>query len=259
MIVNTCRAGAVASAMLLLSLCVPTDAIIGGDEQVCNVVADYALGSEDYADAIRLHRQVLRAHPQNALAHYHLGFAQGMVGNRVAELKEYRQAKALGLRNWDLFLNMGRAELEAGELEGAENSLSQAVSLGPDHPESHFNLALVYELRADLTDAEREVLASLHLDSRQLDARNLLGVVYAQRGETARAASVWQQLTKEAPNFTPARTNLAILRGSNAAATSGCYPYPAAAVEANSGAGRRSGFQRRRVPSVGDDRSPCSR
>ena len=85
------------------------------DAQVCDVDADYSLGVEDYSDAIRRHVEVVRQHPDNALAHYHLGFARGMAEDRAAEIKEYQRAEALGLRSWDLFLNKGLAQLEDGD------------------------------------------------------------------------------------------------------------------------------------------------
>jgi hypothetical protein len=67
---------------LLLSLWIPDDSIAGGsEEQACDVSADYSLRVEDYAAAIRLQVELLREHPENALAHYHLGFALGMMGN----------------------------------------------------------------------------------------------------------------------------------------------------------------------------------
>jgi hypothetical protein len=73
-------------AILLLSLSIACTATAGGGEQqVCDVGADYALGVEDYPQAISLHGEVVRKHPDNALAHYHLGFAEGMMGNRTAE------------------------------------------------------------------------------------------------------------------------------------------------------------------------------
>jgi hypothetical protein len=89
------------------------------EDQVCDVAADYSLGVEDYSEAIRRHVQVLSEHPDNALAHYHLGFALGMVGNGMAEIREYQRAEALGLTNWDLFLNLGLAQLENGDLDAA--------------------------------------------------------------------------------------------------------------------------------------------
>src|ERR1700749_3978377 len=79
------------------------------DNGVCDVDADFALGREDYAKAIMLHRRFLLSHPGNALAHYHLGFAYGMTGLASEELGEYLTAARLGLNNWDLFLNLGLA------------------------------------------------------------------------------------------------------------------------------------------------------
>ena len=211
-IMSTRKRIAFAAAVLLLSMGIARIACAGGaDQQVCDVGADYALGVEDYPKAIRLHAEVVRKHPDNALAHYHLGFAEGMVGNRTAELSEYQRAAALGLRNWDLFLNLGLAQLENGYLNEATDTLQRAVLLGEDHSESHFNLALVYERRGMLADAERETLDSLRLKPGQPDARNSLGVIYAEEGNTVRASMVWRELVREVPDYQPARTNRALL------------------------------------------------
>src|SRR5271156_4424586 len=202
----------IAVVISLLSFWIPNDAIAGGaEQQVCDVSADYSLGIEDYSEAIRRHIDVVRKHPDNALAHYHLGFALGMADDRMSELREYQQAEALGLRTWDLFLNLGLAQLENGDLDAATDSLRHAVLLGEDHSESHFNLALVYQRRGMLTDAQHEILASLLLNPGQPDARNLLGVTYAQEGESARASLIWRELVREVPDYEPARANLAIL------------------------------------------------
>jgi tetratricopeptide (TPR) repeat protein len=121
----------------------PTIAIANTtDEQICDSKADYFLGIENFGESIRLHHEVLKAHPDSALAHYHLGFAYGMVNDRGDEIKEYRRAAALGLGLWDLFLNMGLAYLQNHDLIEATKSLRVAALLGPDHPESHFNLGL---------------------------------------------------------------------------------------------------------------------
>lgn len=139
-------------AAAVFSLWIEGHAIGGGPaEQICDVNADYSLCIEDYAAAIGLHREILRENPQNALAHYHLGFAEGMIGLKTSKLDEYRRAEALGLWNWDLFLNLGLARFEAGDLEAATENLRKAVQFGGEHPESHFILALVEERRGMLT------------------------------------------------------------------------------------------------------------
>jgi Flp pilus assembly protein TadD len=199
-------------AILLLSVGIACIASAGGiEQQICDVGADYSFGVEDYPEAIRLHNEVVRNHPDNALAHYHLGFAQGMMGNRTAEVSEYQRAEALGLGNWDLFLNMGLVQLEEGDLDAATDSLRQAVLLGGNHPQSHFNLALVYERRGLVADAEREMLASLKLDPGQPDARNLIGVICAEERETEGASLVWRELIHDVPDYEPARENLRLL------------------------------------------------
>ena len=210
------------TAILLLSLGIACFVGAGGGERlVCDVGADYALGVEDYPEAIRRHAEVVRKDPDDALAHYHLGFAHGMMGNRTAEVSEYQRAAALGLRNWDLFLNLGLAQLEIGDLDAATKSLRRAVVLGGDHSESHFNLALVYQRRGLLADAEREMLESLRLNPEQPDARNSLGVIYAQEGQTALASMVWRELIREMPGYEPARTNLALLGGAGGIQSAG--------------------------------------
>ena len=127
------------------------------------------------------------------------------------------------------------AHFENGDLDTATDNLRRAVLLGQDHPESHFNLALVYERRGLLADAEHEMLASLRLNPGQPDARNSLGVIYAEEGKTVSAAMVWRELVRETPDYEPARKNLALLgsrvevaRGETAATA---LP-PAAAVKA---------------------------
>ena len=108
------------------------------------------------------------------------------MGNRTVKLSEYQRAAALGLRNWSLFLNLGLVELENGDLDAAADNLRWAMLLGEDHPESHYNLAIV-ERRGQF-EAEREMRASLRLDPSQPDARNALGVIYAEEAKTDHAS-----------------------------------------------------------------------
>jgi hypothetical protein len=83
------------------------------------------------------------------------------------------------------------------------------VALGPDHPEGHFNLGLAYERHGRLAEARQEMLISLRLDPNQAEARNMLGVIYAEDGNYVLARQVWSDLA--GIGFEPARTNLTIL------------------------------------------------
>jgi tetratricopeptide (TPR) repeat protein len=181
------------------------------DDQVCDPLADYYLGMEDYPAAIRRHEIVIHEHPNNALAYYHLGFALGMTGDHRGELADYQKAVDLGLSDWQLFLNMGLLYLGEDRYGDAAAVLRLAEVLGPYHPETHFNLALAYERLGMYNDAQQEMLLSLKLDPNQIDAHNQLGVIYAEEGNFARAHDEWTALANANPQYAPARANLAIL------------------------------------------------
>jgi Flp pilus assembly protein TadD len=184
------------------------------EQQICDIEADSALGLENYSAAIALHLKLLRLHPNDALAHYHLGFAYGMIGHDSQEIDEYRKAVQLGLRDWDLYLDLGLAYLEHRDHSDAIKALQRSATLGPRHPEVHFNLAIAYETAGRLGDALREIVAALRLAPADLDTRNTKAIICAELGDLTCAHDEWNLLRQIAPDYAPPRTNLEILMGS---------------------------------------------
>jgi Flp pilus assembly protein TadD len=203
-----------AAALLLVFSAVTSSAAVKPEESVCDVAADVALGLGDYSTAIELHRRLLLSEGNNARAHYHLGFAYGMMGRTAEEISEYRAAIGLGLKNWDLFLNLGLAYFDRHEIENATAAFETAVALGPQHAETHFNLAVVYERESRLHEALREIVVSLSLAPDDLDAANTDAIICARMGNLVFARNIWKELVEAAPEYAPARTNLAILNRS---------------------------------------------
>lgn len=201
----------VLAALLVVFAAVTPNAAITPQEGGCDVAADVALGLEDYPTAIALHRRLLQSEGNNAVAHYHLGFAYGMVGRTTEEVSEYRTAISLGLKKWDLLLNLGLAYFDRHEIEKATAAFETAVSLGPEHAETHFNLAVVYEQENRLDEALQQIIASLVLAPQDLDAANTDAIICARMGDLASARRIWTQLVRAAPEYAPSRTNLALL------------------------------------------------
>ncbi len=200
---------AIFSLLLTSTIC----AASGGptDEQVCDPDADYALASENYSEAIRLHSRILDSDEGNALAHYHLGFAYGMVGRREQEIREYLHAVTLGLRQCDLFVNLGLAYLEQSDIERAVNALQTATMLGPNHSEPHFNLAVAYERAGKLHQARQEISLSLPLSPDDPDAYNTLAIIYIQLGAYQLAYDEWAYLVRTVLGYKIACANLVAL------------------------------------------------
>jgi tetratricopeptide (TPR) repeat protein len=201
---------------MLLVLSIVTSAWAGASqEDLCDVEADFALGIEDYPAAIKLHRQLIDAHRGDALAHYHLGFAYSMTGNVAGEISEYLTAVKLRLHKWDLFLNLGLAYLSQNETQKATEALETAVALGPDHAEAHFNLAIAYEKENRLPEALEQITTSLHHEPNDLDAHNAKAIICVEMDDRACARDEWTHVVQVAPDYVPARLNLAILTGSH--------------------------------------------
>jgi tetratricopeptide (TPR) repeat protein len=184
------------------------------DKLVCDVAADIALAAQDYPTAIELHRKLLQLEKNNALAHYHLGFAYGMAGDISKEISEYRTAISLGFNPWDLFLNLGLAYYDLRDLPAATAALGTAVLLGSEHAETHFNLAVIYEKENRLPEALREISRALVLEPKDVDAANTHAIISARMGDLLGARDIWTQLVRTAPDYAPARRNLAILNRS---------------------------------------------
>jgi len=199
------------AALLMVFSALTSSAALTADKPVCDVAADVALRLGDYPTGIELHQRLLQTEGNNAMAHYHLGFAYGMVGRTTEEIDEYRVAIGLGLNKWDLFLNLGLAYFDRHEIENATAAFETAVLLGPEHAETHFNLAVVYERQNRLNEALQQIIAALILAPQDPDAANTDAIICARMGDLASARNIWTQLVQAAPDYAPARTNLALL------------------------------------------------
>ena len=111
---------------------------IRSDSQVCDPVADYFLGMEDYPAAIGRHLVVIREHPENALAHYHLGFAYGVTGQHfetVGAALLWTLATGLGARftpeireAWAVVYSVLVKSMQEGMRQSEQSTLAVAAS-----------------------------------------------------------------------------------------------------------------------------------
>jgi len=69
------------AALLMVFSALTSNAAVTADE--CDVAAHVALGLGDYPTAIELHQRLLQSERNNAIAHYHLGYAYGRAGRSI--------------------------------------------------------------------------------------------------------------------------------------------------------------------------------
>jgi Flp pilus assembly protein TadD len=111
-------------------------------------------------------------------------------------------------------LNLGLAYYDQHDLPAATAALGTAVLFGPEHAETHFNLAVVYERENRLPEALQEITKALVLEPKDMDAANTHAIIRARMGNLVGARDIWTQLVRTAPDYALARSNLTILNRS---------------------------------------------
>ena len=172
----------------------------------CDRAADEAMKRQDYVTGISLHNRFLDKSPSNALALYHIGYANGRLGDHQKEVFYYEKAIALGFKEDRIFYNLGMAYGDLNRLEEAIVAFKKALDIDPDSADNHFGLAMAY-YQSGIADrlAEEEFLKAIKMDPANLDARLYLSMLYTDRGELPKAAKQLQKILEIDPAYYRAR------------------------------------------------------
>ena len=98
---------------------------------------------------------------------------------------------------------MGAAYFESHEIPLAIKSLTEALAQNPDHKQSHYLLAFIYQGRRDYTKSIHHYNEALRIDPKYHFARNNLGTVYLTMERWDEAATQFATLLEEPLYPTP--------------------------------------------------------
>ena len=128
------------------------------DEWYCDPSADAAMKRGDFESGLNQHARFVADHPDNALAHYHLGYAFGQMGNIEQEIAHYETAVSLGYHhNEQLFFNLAMAYGEVRRFDDAIEAFKKVLALDAEADDALFELSGIYREIGDL-DRERQTL-----------------------------------------------------------------------------------------------------
>ena len=120
-----------------------------------------------YAGAIEDAKEEVRNNPDDARAHYNLGYAYGNSGKYEEAIESYKHAIRIDPDYAEAHNELGPAYANTGMTEKAIKSLKKAIEIDPDFATAHFNLGLVYELFNDRSSALDQYEILKKLDSEQ--------------------------------------------------------------------------------------------
>ncbi|MHC4391466.1 MAG: tetratricopeptide repeat protein [Planctomycetota bacterium] len=96
-------------------------------------------------------------------------------------------------RRWPAYLGLARATLYAGQVDAAEQCLTVAERLAPDHPDTLVVAGLLAEVRGDLAGAASKLRAATGQGPKSFMAWFNLGRVLGQQGEAAEAIAALER------------------------------------------------------------------
>lgn len=166
----------------------------------CDPQADAAVEKGEWQKARQAHEALLDSQPGNCLAMYHLGYIQGRLGDRAAEIQLYQDALACGYKNDDkLYFNLGMALGDSAQFVQARSAFEKAVAIAPDHADNYFGLGLMERAIGNDDAAEKALKKAIAIAPRHWEARVALAQLYLDRNRWAEGRSQLEFILSEEP------------------------------------------------------------
>ncbi|MBG05089.1 MAG: acetylglucosamine transferase [Rhodospirillaceae bacterium] len=161
-----------------------------------------------FAEAQAVYDQLLNENPRNADAlHYRglLAFQQGQTEEALTMLNE-----AVSLRpNAPIFHgNLANVLLNAGDNERAEKAFRKAIRLDRNYALAHSNLATLLLGGGRIDEAETSVRRALKLQPRNFESYSNLGSILRRRGDLDGAEAAFRKALSINPDYERAHSNL---------------------------------------------------
>lgn len=179
-----------------------------GPLELLYLQAEDALKKEDYAPAAKALEEYLSSRPEDAIAHFQLGYAYTGLNRSEDAQREYTKAIELDSKLAAAYLNLGLLHLDRDPAT-AIPPLSKATQLLPGEARPRFLLGLAYERTGNAKAAIESYAAARDLDGKNFDIRFSLGRVLLASGRSAEAEAEFRAALEIRADSAPPRLGLA--------------------------------------------------
>ncbi len=170
--------------------------------------AEEAIGKKDYAAAVQALESYLARRPEDAVAHFQLGYAYSGLQRDDDAKAEYSKAVALNPKLAAAYLNLGLTLLEHDPAAAVE-PLRQAAELLPDQKRPRFLLGMALERSGKLDSAIEQYQLARDLDPKDFEIRFSLGRALLRAERPAEAEVQFRAALALRADSAPARLGLA--------------------------------------------------
>lgn len=172
------------------------------------VKAKTEVDSSNYATAQADYEKYLAQRPNDAAAHFDLGYVYTALRQTDNAITEYRKAVALDPKMLQAQLNLGLSLLST-DPKAAVEPLEQIISLNYPFARGHYLLGVAEERSGNSAAAEKEYVVAVKLDPNDADAQAALGRSYLNDGNSANAEEQFRELLRLKPGDPEAEQGLA--------------------------------------------------
>lgn len=165
-------------------------------------------GAGRHAEAERLYKEIIDAHPANADAWHLLGVVAYQRRDFAAAVERIRTALAISDANPAFHSNLGLALHAGGQLAEAIRSYQRAVELQPDYPDAQYNLGNALQQAGERDEAVACYRRAVALKPDFIEAHNNLGNVLRHLGRLEQAAESYKAVLALQPGLAAAHNNL---------------------------------------------------
>lgn len=160
-----------------------------------------------FKKAIEAYRQEIKIKPDDAMAHYNLGYVYCKLGMYKEAIKAYKQAikikPDMEMAYYNLGVTYGR---DLGMLKEAIEAFKQAIRIKPDFEDARLNLGYAYNKSGMYDEAINVYQKAVELDPMNEDIHGRLGDVFLKLGNHKQSIKEYEkalQLAKAKINKNP--------------------------------------------------------
>jgi Flp pilus assembly protein TadD len=163
---------------------------------------------QQYQDAVAKWREAVKLDPDDARAHFQLGFALSQLGQRDEGIAEYRESARLEPRNAATWSNLAIAVQAKGLLDEAIEDYRRSLEIDARNARAHTNLAVALLQAGRVEEGVEHCRRALEIDPKDGDAHNALAIVLARQGSLDEAITQLEQAVAGNPDSPDYRFNL---------------------------------------------------
>ncbi len=170
--------------------------------------------SGKYRECYQVISPYVQQNPQSAAGHKLLGMDEYMLGNPARAIEEVRRAAELNPKDAEAYYYLGRLHFSTNNAPAALKAFQKAIELDSSSVRSWNHIGQTYEALGRPRDAEQAYLKAMELEQKQTKKSEWpyynLGVLCLGAGRVDESASYFRQALARNPNFSEAKTKLAV-------------------------------------------------